>query len=78
MTKLELKNTLIGKINDTKDENILIEVYKLLNTDFEDQEIYQLSKSHVIAINTAIEQIKNGEFIYNVQADKEIDEWLNK
>ncbi len=46
--------------------------------DSDDNEIHRLSQKHKNAIQTAINQIENGEFLTNDQADKEIDEWLNK
>ena len=78
MTTLELRNKVIGKINQINDDEILSEVYKILDNNFEDTEIYQLSDNHKIAIKTAIDQIQRGNFLTDEQANKEIDEWLNE
>jgi len=78
MTSIELKNKVIGKINQVNDDDILNEIYKLLDDSFEDAEIYQLSENHKIAIETARNQIDKGEYLTNDQANKEIGEWLNK
>ena len=78
MTTKELKNKIIRKINETNDDDILTEVYKMLDDTFEDFEIYQLSENHKAAIELGINQIKNGEYLTNEQANKEADEWLNK
>jgi predicted MPP superfamily phosphohydrolase len=78
MTTPELKNKLIGKINQITDDEILSEVIKLLENSFEDTDIYQLSDNHKNAIRQAKEQIKSGEYLTNEQANKEIEEWLNK
>jgi len=43
-----------------------------------DSEIYRLSDNHKTAIDTAINQIENGDFLTNEQSNKEIDEWLNR
>ena len=78
MTTIELKNQVIGKINQLTDNELLMDVYKLLNENLIDADIYRLSDNHKIAIDTAINQISHGDFLPNKQANKEIDEWLNK
>jgi hypothetical protein len=78
MTTLELKNRAIGKINQINDDELLTEVIKLLDNSFDDSEIYQLSDKHKIAIEEAKFQISNGEILTDEQANKEINEWLNK
>lgn len=78
MTSIELKNKVIGKINQITDDEILREVYKILDDSFEDTDVYMLSENHKIAIETAKCQIDNGEYLTNDQANKEIGKWLNK
>ena len=78
MTTIEMKNQVIGKINQLTDNELLMDVYKLLNDSSMDTEIYKLSDNQKAAIDTAIEQINNGDFLTCEQANKEINEWLNK
>ena len=78
MTTIEMKNQVIRKINQLTDTELLMDVYKLLNDNLVDSEIYRLSDNHKVAIDTAINQINNGDFLTSEQANKEIDEWLNK
>ena len=78
MSSIELKNKVIGKINQIDDNEILTEVYKILYNSYEDTEVYKLSDNHRIAIEIAKTQIANGEFLTNEQANKEIDTWLKK
>ena len=78
MSTVELRKRLIDKIQKTKDERILEEAYRLLELETEDIEIYKLNDDQKKAINEARQQIKNGQFLTEEQADKEIDEWLNK
>ena len=78
MTTKELKSNVIGKINETNDDEVLTEIYKILVDSYEDSEIYQLSENHKAAIALGINQIKQGEYLTNEQANKEADEWLNK
>jgi hypothetical protein len=43
----------------------------------EDIEVYRLNYDQKKAISEAREQIGNGQFLTEEQANKEIDEWLN-
>jgi hypothetical protein len=78
MTTKELRNKVIRKINQVDDEEILNEIYRLLEDSIEDDEIFQLSENHVIAIEEAKKQIDQGESMTNEQANLEIGEWLNR
>lgn len=78
MSTIELRKRLIDKIHKTKDERILEEAYRLLELETEDIEIYKLNLDQKEAISEAREQVKNGQFLTEDQANKEIDEWLNK
>ena len=77
MTEIELKKRLIEKIQHTQDERILEEAYRLLEMESEDINVYRLNDEHKKAIAEARKQIKNGQFLTEGQANKEIDEWLN-
>ena len=78
MTTNELKLQVIGKINSLTDNSVLMDVLKLLDDSSIESEMYTLSDNHKMAINTAISQINNGDFLTNEQVKSEIDEWLNK
>lgn len=78
MKTQELKHTLIDKVNELEDDNLLIDLIKLIDENRLDNDIYQLSFNHKTAINTAIKQIENGDYLTNEQSNKEIIEWLNK
>jgi len=78
MTTKELRNKVIGKINQIDDDELLNEVYRLLDDHFEDTEIYLLSENHKTVIEEAKGQIDRGEYITNEQANDEIGKWLNK
>ena len=78
MSTLELRNRLIEKIQNTDNESLLREVYRLLELESENFEVFKFSNDQKDAINEARKQIKNGQFLTNDQADKEIDEWLCK
>lgn len=75
MTKLQ--EILIQKISSTTDERILQEVNRLLETGG-DEDIYQLTSEQIAGIEESREQIKNGQYLTNEEASKEIQEWLTK
>ncbi len=78
MSTVDLRKRLIDKIQKTEDENLLKEAYRLLELETENIEIYKLSDEQRKAIHEGREQISKGQFLSNDQANKEIDEWLNR
>ena len=78
MSTPELKKRLIDKIRRTKDPAILEEAYRLLEIETEDLGIYNLTDDQKSAIEEAQKQIKEGKFLTDDQANKDIDEWLKK
>ena len=73
MTKLQ--EILIQKISSTTDVRILHEVNRILETGA-DEDIYQLTPEQIKGIEESREQIKNGQFFTDEEANKEILEWL--
>ena len=78
MTEIELKKRLIGKINRTKNKEILEEMYRLILNEETDNSIYELSFEQKNAVEEAQKQYKNGQYLKSDEADKKIDEWLGK
>ena len=78
MSATGLKERLIDRIKEIDDEDILAEAYRLLGTDPDLEEPYQLNSEQKTVIDEARTQIKNGNYLTHNQANKEIDEWLNK
>ncbi len=78
MSTVEIRKRLIDKIQNTQDGRILEEAYRLLDLEIEDADIYKLNESQKEAIAVARKQIKKGQFLTEDQANKEVDEWLNK
>ncbi|KAA5544050.1 hypothetical protein [Adhaeribacter rhizoryzae] len=78
MSTVELKERLIHKILHTDSPELLGEILRLLEIENEEVEVVKLSNQQKQAIMKGQEDIKNGHFLTNEQADKEIDEWLNK
>ena len=78
MTTQELRHKVINKVNELDDESLLNDLIKLIDDNENDDEIYRLSDNHKKAINKAIDEIENGDYLTNDQSNKQIDEWLNK
>ena len=78
MTAPELKKRLIREINQTQNNELLEEMYRLITNEETDESIYELSNAQINAIEEAQLQFKNGQFINDEQADNEIEEWLGK
>ena len=72
-----LKEKLISKLKEIDDRAILEEVSNLFELQ-EPETVYQVIPQQQKAIDKAMEQIKNKETLSDNEADKEIDEWLNK
>ena len=75
---VDLKQQLIDKIQLTTDKVKLEEIYRLLEIDFDEQEVYMLSAEQKSAVGEAQKQIENGEFISDEDANKEVEEWLKR
>ena len=78
MTATELKKRLIGKINQTRNNEILEEMYRLIINEETGSDVYELSVEQKNAVEEAQIQFKNGQFLKSEQADKQIEEWLGK
>lgn len=78
MTIQDLKHKLITRINQSKDNQLLEEMYRLLADDDSDTDILELSKEQAETVEQAQREYRNGQFLSQEQADKEIDEWLDK
>lgn len=78
MTTIELKKRLIDKIQKTDNNSLLEDAFRLFDLETEDIKVYKLSSEQKNAIAESREQIKNGKFLTDKQANEEIDEWLNK
>lgn len=78
MTVKELKKRLIGKINQIENNEILEEMYRLISNEETDLSIYRLSDEQLNVVEEGQHQFKNGQFLTEEQADKDIEEWLGK
>ena len=77
MPDTSLKEKLINKIKEIDDPAILEEVSNLFELQ-ETETVYQVTDKQKIAIDEALEEVKNKKTLSNEQADKEADEWLKE
>ena len=75
---VELKERLIEQIRATTDPEILKEVDRLLGIYHDDSDSYKLSPDQAQAVEEAQNQIKQGDFPPNEEANKATQEWLEK
>lgn len=68
-----LKKAVIGKIADTRDEEILRTIYRMLDSI---QDVHQLSSEERMMIEEARAEYKRGEIVSDEDLQKELDKWL--
>ena len=78
MKNIDLKSKLLEEIKNSEDYQVLEEVYKLLNLESEIFEVFKFSERQEKSILKAKQQIKNGDFLTEEEANKEIDKWLEE
>ena len=78
MTVYELRKKLVGRINQTSNNELLEELYRIIENEEADLTVYELSNHQKSAIEEAQDQYRKGKFLTSDQADKEIDEWLGE
>ena len=78
MNTIEIKRKLINEVNLSDNKDLLEEFYRFLNLENEMQDTYKLSEEQNFAIAEARNQIKNGDYLTNDQANQEIDKWLEE
>jgi predicted transcriptional regulator len=78
MSTIELRNKVIDKIKKIDNEDLLNEVNRLIEIETSDLEVYKFNDEQKAAIEEAENQIRNGEFLTDEEATKDIDKWLKK
>ena len=78
MLTKEMKQQLIDKINSTTDDNILEEVYRILEVGIKEADRIVLSSEQKESIDKGIKDMEEGNYLSNEAANQEIEEWLKK
>ena len=77
MGKTEHRKELVRKISNIEDQNVLEEIQRLLEINFDDAP-YELNEDQKQEIEQARKEIRRGEGISSEKINKEFDEWLNR
>jgi len=79
MSTAELKEKLIAQINDIDNDELLAEISTMLYIESKSVNgVYQMSAVEREAVEDGLNQIKNGEWVSDEEANREIEEWLRK
>ena len=79
MSTAELKEKLIAQINDTDNDELLSEISTMLYIESKSVNgVYQMSEAEREAVEDGLNQIRNGHWISNEEANRQIEEWLRK
>ena len=73
-----MKQELIDKINSIKDENMLEEVYRILEIGSEEVDMIVLTDEQKESIDQGIKDVEEGKCLSNEEANSEIEKWLKK
>lgn len=78
MTSVTLQKRIITKLKETKDKNILEDIYHLLHLSDETEELFPATSRMRIEINKGLKDIEEGRVISNSKVKKEIAKWFSK
>jgi len=77
MSTTELKEKLIAQINDTDNDELLSEISTMLYVESKSVNgVYQMSEAEREAVEDGLNQIRNGQWITNEEANKRVNEHL--
>lgn len=78
MSTIELRNKVIERVQVTNDEDILEDIYRILEIEAndDDNEVYVLSETQKKLIELSRKQIREGKSFTNEEVNRETEEWL--
>jgi predicted transcriptional regulator len=78
MTQTEIKQEIHSRLDSTNDDSILEIVYDILANGIPISDTIRTNTILNQKIDRGLEDIKQGRLISDEQANREIEEWLNK
>lgn len=78
MNEQSIKTLLHESIENINDEDFLLAVKQILDRKYSVTDQPQLSAGQINRIEESKQQIRNGNFLTNEQADKLVEKWLNE
>jgi len=73
----DLKHQLINGIKQSQNDLLLEEMFRVLTNGEADTDLLKLSHDQQQAVEEAREEYRQGKYLSEEQADKDIDEWLD-
>ena len=74
-----MKEKLIAQINETDNEDLLIEISTMLYVESKSENgVYQMSDAEREAVEDGLNQIRNGQWVSNEESNRRAEEWLRK
>lgn len=78
MNEQSIKTLLHESIENINDEDFLLAVKQILDRKYSVTDQPKLSAGQINRIEESKQQIRNGNFVTNEQADKLVEKWLNE
>ena len=78
MITKKMKKQLIDKIQSTEDNNMLEEMYRILEVGTQEVDKVVLTDEQKSQIDKGIKDIEKGKYLTNDEANREIEKWLKK
>ena len=75
---VDLKERLIRRIKETSDVDVLREIYRLLEIDLDELDVYPLSEQQKSIVNESRQEIATGNFLTNEKSNEETEWWLKE
>lgn len=72
----EQKEIIIQRIKAMDDEQVIREVYEILNASERDQRVIPLSADQEWIVNESMAQYKAGKFLSQDELEEKIDQWI--
>lgn len=76
MTRTEIKQGIISKMEEINDDIILEEVYRILELASNTNETFVFSESQRSHLDKIEQDINAGAFVTHTQSEKDLDKWL--
>ena len=78
MSKTELKSRINAGINKLEDKALPEQLNRFINVDLPAHGLMHLTEAQKQSINEGIADMEAGRYISHDEANKQMDEWLNK
>ena len=73
-----LKEKVIDEIRKLDNENLVSEIFALLQLEKGDTEVYELSEGQIAVIEEGQAQYKKGQYLNDEEAQKDFEAWQKK